>query len=372
MLALAFGGLACSVISCFLVFYVADFFDPASRSGEWLALYGLIAAYPTVLVTVFINVALAYAASAAFDGEKVDLREALDAAASRARAIALWSLISVVIGFILNQIAERVPGGARLVTWLLGALWAIGTLFVIPMVAIERAPAVPALQNSLRMVRHRWAEGITGRVAIAAWTVVVTVPAVMVLVIGGAMVETSPVVGVAMMVGGVLVLLSTAALSASMNQVFAVALYRHAIDAPTGGFSKWDLENPFTGKPGKPQGKRRKSWILRIGGSFLALFLVVVVISAIVGSPQPNRAGDPYWHVRYFTNEARDVSAGTPIVHHGRRIGTVIRTTVEGREVDIAFTVNRRIHAGVLNRGFRARIARGPGGVTLRVAGIRR
>ena len=54
-------------------------------------------------------------------------------------------------------------------------------------------------------------------------------------------------------------LFAISTLVAATKQVFAVALYRYAIDAPAGGFAASDLEYPFVADPAR---RRRKSWIL--------------------------------------------------------------------------------------------------------------
>jgi hypothetical protein len=361
MLALSFIAFAAAIVSTFLVFFMAGYFSPGPHSQANLALYGAVLAYPTVFISVFLNVALAYAASAAFDGETVRLREALEAAAGRTRTIALWSLITLLVGVVLNQIAQRLPAGNRLVNWLLGAAWGIGTLFVVPMLAVERAPAVPALRRSVAMARRRWAEGLTGNIAIGAWTVVIAFPAVMVLVIGGSILETSRAAGAILVFLGLAALVATSALTASLSQVFAVALYRHAIDAPAGGFSTWDLENPLTGKPAK----RRKSWILRIGIPILVLFFALALLAAIFG--KHDRGGDPYWHIHYSARQAQGVGAGTPITYRGRRVGRVVASTMSGVEADVAFEIAPTFPAWRVERGLR--VVRRRGGVSLQVVG---
>jgi hypothetical protein len=362
MLLLSFLGLAFAVLSTFIVFFMAGYFSPGPRSHQNLALYGAVLAYPTVFISVFLNVALAYAASAAFDGERVSLREALDAAAGRTRTIALWSLITLVVGIVLNQIAERLPAGNRIVNWLLGTAWGLGTLFVVPMLAVERSPALPALRRSLGMAKRRWTEGLSGNIAIGAWTVVVAVPAVLVLVVGGSVLETNQAAGAVLVFGGLAALVAASTLSASLSQVFAVALYRHAIDAPAGGFSSWDLENPLTGKP-KP---RRKSWILRIGVPILVLFFALALLAAIRG-PRDRATTDPYWHVRYAASHAHELHAGTPITYRGRRVGTVVSTTTLGPEMDVAFSIRPRFPPALVERGFK--IVHGGGVVSLRIVG---
>ena len=241
-------------------------------SGGHFGLIALFALYPSILVGVFFNVALACAASAAFDGERMSAGEAIRMAWGKRWRIAAWSLISAVIGVIVSEIASRLPGGAKLVGWLAGAAWGLATIFVVPILAMEGVGALSAVKRSAGLVRSRWGEGLTGNLAIGAWSVIVAIPAGLILGIGAAIAKTQPGAGFVLVAIGLIALVALSTVVAATRQVFAVALFRYAIDAPIGTFSPADLENPFTGAKA---GEKRKSWILRIGVPFLALFAML-------------------------------------------------------------------------------------------------
>lgn len=366
MLALSLIGLIASLMATVLVFAIAFRLSPGAHSRSYIALVGAIAAYPSTFVSVFVNVAVAYAASAAFDGERVTLREALNAAETRLGEIAKWSLIAVAVGFILNQIAQRIPGGGRVVSWLIGAAWAVGTLFVVPILALERAPAVPALRRSVAMAKRRWAEEIGGNIAIGAWTVVIVLPAIVLIAIGAAVLATNQAAGAMIVLGGLTAVLAAITLSATARQVFAVALYRHGIDAPAGGFSTWDLENPFTGKP---QAKRSSSWILRIGGAILAIAFLLGIIGAIA-SHNRHTASQGYFHLSYPATYAPDFQAGMPVRYHRRQIGDVVAVEVDGSTVTVSFQVLQGYQQVAMS--YRAYLRHSRGGPYLQLGASRR
>lgn len=329
---LAFLYIAFAAGSTMLVFLFAGYFAPGHHSRDGLALWGLIALYPSVFIGIYINVALAYAASAAFDGEEVSAREALKAASSRAGAIAVWSLISVLVGMLLNQLAQRVPLAGKLIVWLLGVAWGIGTFFVVPVLALERISPTDALRRSMGMAKQRWSEEVGGSLAIGAWTGVIALPAGILFGIGAAVSRTHPGSGVAMMVVGLGGVVVVSALAGATRQVFTVAIYRHAIDAPTGGFSSWDLENPFTGRPKE----KRKSWILRICLPILALFFIVGAIAALVGPRHRSAAG---YHVTFLTSYAAQLSRDAPVIYQGHMVGYVVDVEPHGETSDVAYYV---------------------------------
>jgi hypothetical protein len=134
-------------------------------------------------------------------------------------------------------------------------------------------------------------------------------------------------------------LVATFTAVAATQQVFAVALYRYAIDAPIGGFTPADLEYPFT--PVR-SGKKRKSWILRIGGVILGLFVLLIVIGLIV-APHRHTAADGYFKVEYTPQQAVGLSVGSPVVLRHRQIGSVISTELDGASVRVEFQVEPRL-----------------------------
>jgi hypothetical protein len=339
MLALAAAGVGCAIVFTLLVFYFGGYFSNPQHPGGRFGLIALIAFYPSVFVSVFFNVALACAASAAFDGCHMSVGEALRIAYGKVNRIALWSLLTAVIGMVISEIANRLPGGAKLAGWLLGAAWGLATIFVVPILAMESTGAIDAVKRSARLVKSRWGEGLSGGVAIGAWSVVVAIPLGVLIGIGGAMTKSHPETGIVLLATGMIGLIAMSVLISATRQVFAVALYRYSIDAPIGGFSSSDLAYPFTADPSR---KKRKSWILRIGVPILALFAVLAIVAAIVGPRHTHTAAEGYFHIGYSASQAPSFSAGAPVVYKGRQIGEIVSSDLDGGGVQVVFRVDPR------------------------------
>jgi hypothetical protein len=350
MTTLALVGILSATVFTALIFVLGGFFSQEDGEGGNFGLVALVALYPSVLVSVFFNVALACAASAGFDGERMSVGEALRMAWGKRGRIAAWSLISALVGLLIAEIAERLPGGARLFGWLAGAAWGLATIFVVPILAMEGIGAPSAVKRSAQLVKGRWGEAVTGNLAIGAWAVIVVVPACLLLGIGAALVPEQPGAGLALLATGLVTVVAISAIVAATRQVFAVTLYRYAIDAPIGGFTPADLENPFTGAKG---GEKRKSWILRIGIPILAVFFVLVVIAAIF-APDRKTAAEGYFHVSLpkaaLTGLApgAPVTAGTPNPVRGR-IGSVESLSDRGSEMFVEFRIDPRYRGMVEN-----------------------
>jgi len=97
--------------------------------------------------------------------------------------------------------------------------------------------------------------------------------------IGTARAGESPVAGVAMIAVGAVALVAAVALASATRQVFAVALFRYATDAPVGGFAEADLRYPFS-LAGKTRRTRPWAWIA------LGLIVLAVAAAAIFAHPR--------------------------------------------------------------------------------------
>jgi Family of unknown function (DUF6159) len=213
---------------------------PGQESRLLLAV--VIAYFPSTLISTFIGVALCAAVAAAMDGHHLSLGQALSVPLRRLGQILVWSLLAAGVGLLLEQLAARVPFAGRVVTWLAGMAWSLGTLFVLPILAINGCSAGDCVRRSADLVKQRWGEGITGSLFIGAWSVVLVLPlAIVVGVISGAShSRTAPwLIFLAAMV-----LIGSVTWAAT--RVFSVALYRYATGAENATpFAEADLEQPF-------------------------------------------------------------------------------------------------------------------------------
>lgn len=229
-----------------LIFVLSGSFDHGRLSSEQILLFTLIFAYPLTLVSVFLNTAIAAAAAAALEGRRLSLGEALAVPTRRLGAVALWSLIAAVVGFVLEQLASRLPLGGSIAARLVGLGWSLASLFAIPILALEECSAPEALRRSARVVKQRWGESIGGNIIIGAWMALAILGIVVLFAIGAVATNDVPAVRDAIIAVGVLALVSVVALQLLVRQTFAVALYRYATTGQAPGpFADGDLRSPF-------------------------------------------------------------------------------------------------------------------------------
>ena len=198
--------------------YLGGYFEDPTQSGAHLALVGAIAAFPITFIAVFLNVALVCAASERMRGGRLGIGEALGAAATRLGPIAVWTLLSVGVGLVLQQIASRIPGGGRILTWLAGAAWTLATIFVVPVLVVESEDAISAVRRSASLIKQRWGEGIAGSLTIGAWLIVATIPACIVLVVGVGIAHSEPAVASVLIAVGAVAIVAIAAATSAMRE----------------------------------------------------------------------------------------------------------------------------------------------------------
>lgn len=343
MIALALLGTGFGLLGVALVLYLGGVFSPDNFSRTHFWLVSLAFVYPLTFLGAFFNVAITAAAAASLEGRWLGVAGALREAADRLRQIAIWSLLLVGIGFLINEIASRVPYLGGLVARLLGAAWNLGTIFAVPLLVIEDAEPLEAVKGSAHLVKSKWGEGLTGMISIAAWSVLAMLPVLFVGIFGFAIARHNLIPGVAVICLAAAAAVGICAMASATRQVFAVALFRYATGVPTPGFELRDLENPFTSKTKARRRTRKWAWIA------LGLIVALVALAAIFGSKRHRGPEGPgYWYATYSETASAMIRDGMPVVYRGRRVGSVSDHWSEGGGIRVVYYVDpqRRVPVG--------------------------
>jgi hypothetical protein len=201
------------------------------------------AAYAISFVTIFCNVALVHVVSRRWHGEHVTLRAGLRAARGRAAAIAGWAAFATTAGIALRLVERLTLGISR---FAIDVAWSVASFFVVPVLVLERRGPAQSLRRSAQIVRREWAEGLGGATPIALATLMVLLPAGVLLAIGivlyvmGLTIPGVLAIAAAGAFGGLVWIVSV-----GLSQVFTLAVYQHATHGPCfDGFPADDLERP--------------------------------------------------------------------------------------------------------------------------------
>jgi uncharacterized protein DUF6159 len=213
---------------------------------------GVASAYVSTFIALFFNVALAACAARSMRGEDTKVREGLAAAGRRIGPILGWTVVSTTFGLLLRAFENRVPLLGKIAAGIAGAAWGIATFFVVPVIALEGTGPLKSLRHSAAIIKARWGEGATGAATIGIVTVgfsfaiaSVAIVGVVVLLEGG-----QAVLGYAVLAIAVVLMFGAAVVSATLSQIFRVAVYEYALSGQTpGGFAGQQLQAAFQPQP---------------------------------------------------------------------------------------------------------------------------
>jgi Family of unknown function (DUF6159) len=219
-------------------------FGPAGAAGEPNTAFALGAFVFYVLayfVAIFFNTALVGAALIRMDGGNPTLRDGLAIAWSRVGRIFGYAVIAATVGLVLRAIEERVGWIGQLVIKLVGVAWTLATFLVVPVLVVRDVGPIDAVKESAALLRETWGENLIGTVGLglafaAAYIVVLAAGGGLVLLAANA---GLPVMVILTLVLAVVALVVLSALQATMQGVYAAALYRHATEPgrPLAGFT---------------------------------------------------------------------------------------------------------------------------------------
>ena len=150
--------------------------NSASRSAkvEWhvsreAALYGVCLYLLAMYFATFFNVAFYHEILAALRGESVSITRGLFFACTRWHAILLWSLFAGLVGVLIRVIEDRLGVIGRIIAGILGTVWSVASLFVVPAIAYDSEAVNPLrlLRESANSLRHTWGETLIGYVGLS-------------------------------------------------------------------------------------------------------------------------------------------------------------------------------------------------------------
>jgi len=208
------------------------------------AVLGILAVMALSIVSVFFNGALVAGAYERLSGGDPTVKSALNRAFSRISGLVPWAIITATVGLILQALRERAGWLGRFVVNMIGMAWEVATFLVIPAVIIDELGAVDGLKRSGSLLKQTWGENIAARVGFGLLGMILMIPAVILIVIGGAtgvgvfLVVT--IIAAVAWVALVMVVLT------ALNAVFQTALYLYATTGSVpSGFETSSLPQAF-------------------------------------------------------------------------------------------------------------------------------
>ena len=228
-----------SLIACGLI--LASFIAPLFASGlldpgpeneaisEPVLMASFFAFYVIAyFIMIFFNSALIACAIIRFRGGDPTVMDGLRAAAARTPKILAWSLVSAVIGMILQAIEQRAGVVGKIVSGLLGAAWAIASYFAVPVLVMENLGPIDALKRSASVMKKTWGETLAAEFGMFLLVLVACLPAVLLIFLGVASMGTSSAIGGLLVVLGAIWLLTAILAGSTLDSILKAALYLYA------------------------------------------------------------------------------------------------------------------------------------------------
>lgn len=194
-------------------------------------------------VIVFFNMALVHCTRLYFRGEEVTIRAGLQFAISRIGAIFAWAVFAAIVGTILKAIQEESGVIGKIITGILGVVWAIATFFVVPIIAYENVGPIEAFKRSSRMMKEKWGESLGATFSFGLIKFIGILGAGLLLFLVGSLIH--PIAGIVLASVGAFTVI--AIISAS-EMIFVSAVYHNINGDPVAHFNQQAIDNLFVNK----------------------------------------------------------------------------------------------------------------------------
>jgi hypothetical protein len=177
-------------------------------------------------VVIFFNVGLISCVQAKLQGKNMTVGEGISAATHHVGSIFVWAVIAATVGLILRMIEDRAGFLGQIAAGIVGGVWSLVTMFVVPVLVFEEKGVFGSMKESLALFRKTWGESVVGSFSISLIFVAVGIVG-LILVFATLLLGNPMVFFVALALFIVLVAI-LAILASAMQGIFVVALYTYA------------------------------------------------------------------------------------------------------------------------------------------------
>ena len=140
-----------------------------NHDGSDNGLWYIFVAFSYVLIYFVINLYAAALSANILDiykGKREPYSNYMQRARSKAGPILLFSIFQAIVGLILEYIIDRIRFVGWIISWLLGTLWSLATMFVLPIIVDGDKGAVQAVKESVGLFKKTWGENVTAKATV--------------------------------------------------------------------------------------------------------------------------------------------------------------------------------------------------------------
>jgi hypothetical protein len=198
-------------------------------------------------VAIFFNTALITCVHVLLQGRETSISEGLSNAVRHVGTILAWAIVAATVGIILRTIQDRSGFIGRIAISIVGGIWSMVTIFVVPVLVLEDKGVVDAMKESVALFRKTWGESVVGSVSIGLIFGAIVV--VGLFGVFGVLVTGSTAVMILAVALFILLIAVVSVVASAMQGIFVTALYTYAKTGNVpAGFRKGVLENAFVQK----------------------------------------------------------------------------------------------------------------------------
>lgn len=185
----------------------------------------IVAIAPAIYIASFAattaGVAIVFAATERIEGGNPTVKGSLQQAWGRRRTIAAWTLLSTVVGVVINLIQEKLGALGGVLGFLGGLAWSVATFFVLPVLAFEDLGPVDAVKRSSGVLKERFGSVVRSQVRFG------------ILFLGWMLLAVAAMVGGGVLIAGGsgLAVLGGALLAAGFLGFVVIGVYASVVDA---------------------------------------------------------------------------------------------------------------------------------------------
>ena len=205
-------------------------FDGESEVIGWVASAAACLAFYVGLT--FSGVAIASAAADVVGERDAYVTRSLSVARGRLRPILGWCVVGTVVAIALALARKKGGRAGSVLAEVGGESWSLVTFLAIPIIAFEGLGPISTMKRSVLLFRQRWGEQMTGTGSISFIFVVLSLPALAVLIAGVVQVADggSRLVGFVLAIAGLVGLVAVTLAGRAASATFGAILYGYATD----------------------------------------------------------------------------------------------------------------------------------------------
>jgi len=156
----------------------------------------------------------------------IGFRESFSYTSKFIKQIVIWALISATVGILLRALEGKFKQAGRIASSVIGGIWSLVTIYVIPILIFENAKATDALKKSGHLFKKTWGENVIASFSISLIFVALgalgIIPLALVVLYGFSELLIMTIVFV------VLYWILLAIVSSTMSSIFQTVLYIYA------------------------------------------------------------------------------------------------------------------------------------------------